>query len=385
MDQQHIRGIPERGPMTRQAPCPGVLQVVLSLNPGGTERLVIEIVKRLRDETPMAVCCLDEKGAWAAELERSGIAVTALNRSRGFHPRLGRLVAGAARKHGATVVHCHHYSPFVYGCLAKLWRPRLRVIFTEHGRLSDAGPSPKRRLANSVLARAPEAVFAVSENLKEHIVAEGFPGAAVGVIYNGIEPGTLPDLDARRVIRARLQAAEHDVIIGTVARLDPVKDLGTLLRATAETIRGGLNTKLVIVGDGEERESLRRLCAELAIDERVVFLGQREDARDWLAGVDLYVNSSISEGISLTILEAMAAGLPVIATGVGGTPEVVDSTCGRLVPARNVEAMSLSIAELGNAPAIRRTLGHAARRRLETRFSIDRMVREYLDVYRRVA
>jgi L-malate glycosyltransferase len=261
----------------------------------------------------------------------------------------------------------------------------VRVIFTEHGRLGDDGPSPTRRLANVFLGRTPQAVFAVSEDLKRHIVEEGFPRRAVGVIYNGIEPGAVPSVDARRAVRQRLGAPEHEVVVGTVARLDPVKDLGSLMRAAAAAIEAGLNARLVIVGDGAERDALMRLASELALNERVVFLGQRDDAREWLAGFDIYVNSSVSEGISLTILEAMAAGLPVIATAVGGTPEVVDRTCGRLVPARTTEALSRSIVELGRATALRHSLGVAGRRRVETTFTLDRMVGQYLDVYQRVA
>jgi hypothetical protein len=98
---------------------PRVLQVVLSLHPGGTERLVLELVRRLNETMPMAVCCLDEAGAWAKDLEAEGISVTALQRRAGFHPVLGHGVARAARRHGATVIHAHHYSPFVYSALGR--------------------------------------------------------------------------------------------------------------------------------------------------------------------------------------------------------------------------------------------------------------------------
>ena len=108
------------------------------------------------------------------------------------------------------------------------------------------------------------------------------------------------------------------MVIGTIARLDPVKDLGTLIRAVAELSRHVAAT-LVVVGDGSERAALETLARDLGVSDRVRFLGQRDDAREWLAGCDVYVNSSISEGVSLTILEAMAAALPVIATRVGGT------------------------------------------------------------------
>ena len=111
------------------------------------------------------------------------------------------------------------------------------------------------------------------------------------------------------------------------------------------------------------------------------FVGHREDARDLLAACDLYANSSISEGISLTILEAMAAGLPVVATRVGGTPEIVDATCGRLVPSRDPRALADALTALAADAALREPLGRQARARVEQRFTLDRMVREYRDTY----
>src|SRR4051812_16774442 len=125
---------------------PGVLQVVLTLAPGGTERLVIQIVQQLSERFDMAVCCLDEPGAWADDLSRGGVPVTALHRAPGFHPSIAWRIAALARRHRASVLHCHHYSPFVYGRLAAMLVPGTRVVFTEHGRLSDAAPSGKRRV-----------------------------------------------------------------------------------------------------------------------------------------------------------------------------------------------------------------------------------------------
>ena len=177
---------------------PGVMLLVLSLMPGGTERLVIDLVTRLTPRFRMVVCCLDEEGDWAHEVTALGVPVVALQRLPGFHPSLGARVARVAVEHGAHLIHCHHYSPFVYSCLARLWRPWAKIVFTEHGRLSDAPPSPKRQLANRLLSLAPHQVFTVSADLKQHIVAEGFPNGRVGVLYNGIDIGPLPTAEARR-------------------------------------------------------------------------------------------------------------------------------------------------------------------------------------------
>jgi glycosyltransferase involved in cell wall biosynthesis len=292
-------------------------------------------------------------------------------------------VAHAIREHRATVVHAHHYSPFVYAALARLWRPRAHVIFTEHGRLSDEPPSAKRRWANRVLARLSSATVAVSADLRAHLTSEAFPERVVTVIYNGIDPGPPADPRMRRMRRDSLGISDDMLLVGTVARLDPVKNLATLIDAIGQ-VAGRRRAGLLVIGDGPERQALETIARESAVPAATRFLGHRDDAREWLAACDVYANSSVSEGVSLTILEAMAAGLPVVATAVGGTPEVVDESCGRLVPPRSARAMADAIMALAESPALRRDLGRAARARVEDRFTIDRMVADYRAVYERL-
>jgi glycosyltransferase involved in cell wall biosynthesis len=362
--------------------------VVLSLDPGGTERLVVDLATRLDGEMPMRVCCLDRPGAWAAELEARGITVDTIGRQPGFRPSIAGRVAAIAREHGATVIHAHHYSPFVYGGLTRLWQVRVPVIFTEHGRVADTPPSRKRRAANLVLSRLPHRVFAVSEQLKQHMVGEGFPAQTIDVIYNGIAVGPRPGATTRAEVRRELGADASTFVIGTIARLDPVKDLGSLIAAVGamrHAATDGLTPLLVIVGDGPERARLTEVADRFEVGSFVRFLGHRDDARRWLAGCDAYVNCSTSEGVSLTILEAMAAGLPMVATAVGGTPEVVDDTCAILVPARDADRLRDGLADLAADVSRREALGLAGRARVETRFTIERMVSAYRDVYNEVA
>ncbi|MEO7192537.1 MAG: glycosyltransferase [Vicinamibacterales bacterium] len=359
---------------------PRVLQVVLSLDPGGTERLVLELVRRLHREIPMAVCCLDGPGAWAHVVEAEGVTVSALRRQPGFHPWLGRHVAAAARRHRATTVHAHHYSPFVYAAMARLMGGPSHLLFTEHGRLSDTGPSAKRRLANRALAGLASRTFTVSRELRQYLIDEGFDGRAIDVIHNGISVGPLPTADDRRAARARLGVSDEVTVVGTIARLDPVKDLGTLIRAIAH-LRDAPPTLLVIVGDGAERAALEALAHEQGAADRIRFVGHQDQAREWLAGWDIYANSSISEGISLTILEAMAAGLPIVATRAGGTSEIVDGTCGTLVPSRDVPAIAAAIHELRADSTLRQARGSAARTRVMAEFTIERMTAEYAKAY----
>lgn len=359
---------------------PALVQVVLSLGAGGTERLVIDMTKLLSSRADVSVVCLDEPGRWAYQLEELGIPVTTLGRRPGFRPELVASVRGVLKSMHRPVVHCHHYTPFVYGMLAACTCPGSRVVYTEHGRYHDGPPSLKRRLANQLFGRLPGRFFAVSDDLREHLLREGFSPSRMHVNHNGIDVGELPGQAARTAARAELGLQDGDFVVGTVARLHPVKDLGTLVKACA--LRKDAGQRLVLVGDGEDREALEQLARELEATDNVLFAGQREDARTLLPAFDVFVNCSIIEGISVTVLEAMAAGVPVVATAVGGTPEIVsDGATALMVDSRAPEALAAAIGRLRDDPVLAGTLRDAARRRVEDEFSTERMVERYVDAY----
>ncbi len=359
-----------------------VLHIVLSLHPGGAERLVIELARRLRPAVEPAICCLDEAGTWADELRGAGVPVHVLGRRPGFHPSLGFRLATLAREWGADLLHAHQYTPFCYGAIATMRAPRLGLVVTEHGRLTDAPPSFKRRLANSVLSRRPAAVVAVSHELRGFMADEDYEAARLRVIHNGIDVGPDPSPDARRAARAALGVAEDTVVVGSVARFDAVKNLPALVEAFARMRAAAPDTRLVLVGDGPERERIAERTRALRVADAVTFTGLRDDARAVMAGFDIYANTSISEGISLTILEAMAAGLPVVATAVGGNPEAVeDGVSGVLVPARDGAALQAALLVLAADPVRRAALGQSGRARAVRLFNIDRMVQDYLALY----
>jgi glycosyltransferase involved in cell wall biosynthesis len=362
-----------------------IIHVVLSLSPGGTERLVIDLARRTRGQCASSICCLDDEGEWATELTHEGIQVVALRRAPGFRPSLGWRLASLIRERGADVLHCHQYSPFVYGAMAAIMTAS-GCVFTEHGRLSDSPPSSKRKFVNPLLGRLGFAMFAVSTHLREHMIAEGFPASNLGVIQNGIDCGPPPTSEARHAARRRLQLPPDACTIGTAARLDPVKDLGTLVRAFDELRRSHASLRLVVIGDGPERQRLVAECALLGVEPLVTFTGHRADVRDLLPALDIYVNCSTSEGISLTILEAMATGLPVVATSIGGTPEVVvhDRT-GLLVPAKDPRRLAGALSDLISDSERRRAFGTEGRRRVLERFTVDRMVTAYVTQYQRAA
>ena len=355
--------------------------MVLSLSPGGTERLVIELCRRLAAEVDTVVACLDEPGEWAGEVTKLNIPVISLERKPGFHPSLSVRLGEVIKAHRINVIHCHHYSPFVYGLLAAVMHPSVRLVFTEHGRLHGVGISSKRRLVNPVLARWPSTICAVSAALKQDMVAEGFPERSIQVVYNGIDLGHRPQPAERAAMRVSLGLNKDDFAIGTVGRLDPVKNLGALLDALTILKVRYPSAKVVIVGDGSERQALEERASTLGLSGAMVFAGYRGDVRAVMAAFDVYVNCSTYEGVSLTILEAMASALPVVASAVGGNPEVViDHETGLLVRPQ-AQAIATAVGALIESPARRQTMGDAARWRVKRHFTIERMVDDYAAAY----
>jgi glycosyltransferase involved in cell wall biosynthesis len=282
------------------------------------------------------------------------------------------------------VLHCHQYSPFVYGRIAKLWRPHLGLVYTEHGRLSDAPPSWKRQLVNPLLSQFDGAIVAVSDDLRQYMNRSRFPRSRVGVVRNGIEITPLPQPVDRRRARQVLGIGNDTFVIASVARLDPVKDFQSMLDAYADVRKSLPQSRLLLIGDGPERAALVERASRPDLAGSVDFLGMRNDVRALLPAADLYVNSSISEGVSITILEAMAAGVPVVATSAGGTPEVLaDGMAGVLVPTRNSARLGQAIVALAKDPSARARLAILGRRRVESSFTVQRMVAEYVQLYHR--
>ena len=269
---------------------PPILHVVLTLCPGGAERLVIDMARHQRQSGAVAVCCLDDPGEWARQVEDAGIPVFALHRAPGLHPSLGRAIAGVARRFGAATLHAHQYSPFLYASLARPFLPGVRLVVTEHGRLAGERASLKRRIGNRVLSRIPHAVVAVSHQLRRDLLREGYAASRVSVIHNGIDVTPAAGVLGRDTARARLGFTASDAVIGTVARIDPVKDLDTLLRAVAVLARERGNLRLAVIGDGPDRVALEREAEDLGLADRVRWAGTRDDARGLVEGFDVYVN-----------------------------------------------------------------------------------------------
>ncbi len=359
-----------------------------SMGVAGAEVLVAEILARGGSVLEPTILCLDEIGELGHRLRAEGVEVIELGRRPGLDLRLPGALARVARDYELELIHAHQYTPFFYAALAGM-RPgsRFKLILTEHGRHYPDLVSRRRRWVNRwLLDRRADAVTGCSDFSIDGLArVDGFSGDRIELIPNGVDLARYESSGDRAELRAELGLPTDRILIACVARFHPVKDHATLLRAFAAVAAEREDVDLLLVGAGPLRGDLERLTSELRIGSRVTFLGIRDDVARLMRAADIFCMTSLSEAASLTILEAMAAGLPVVVTDVGGNPELVrDGVEGRLAPRGNDRAIAMALLDLCENPERAHTMGAAARGRVEESFTLDATVGSYLDLYRRV-
>ncbi len=351
-----------------------ICHVSMTLLTGGLERLLVEF-GRHHDASrfDLQFVSLAELGPPAEELRRMRFSVESVNLpGRGKLPAL-RSLRSLLQRDRVDIVHTHNTYAHFYGTVAASWAGVRHVINSQHGR--GCGPRTKDKLLFRLANLKTSRVVGVSEDAAALCRGED-PWAAskTKVIWNGIDT-------SRFVYRGPAKAP----VAISVARLSPEKDFPTLLKATAIVVRQVSDFKLMMIGNGAERAKLEALAKSLGIEPNVEFLGERSDVPELLAQAGFFVSSSKSEGISLTILEAMAVGLPVVTTRVGGNPEIVlEGQTGYLVPDQNPEALATAMLQMLAHRDQWPAMGELGRRRVEQQFEIRTMIRQYEELYTEV-
>jgi glycosyltransferase involved in cell wall biosynthesis len=293
--------------------------------------------------------------------------------------------ARALRALRTDLVHAHQYTPWFYAASGAIrgWS-RPRILFTEHGRHYPDHRRPKRTVFNQALLPWTDGIVAVCGFVRDCLAAnEALPRRRIRIIYNGVDAERFDGTCDRSRARAAQGVDPADPLVGIAARFAPVKDHATLLRAFARVLRSVPRAKLVLAGDGPLRESLETQARGLGIDSSCRFLGVRRDIPALLPSWDVFCLSSLSEGTSVTLLEAMACGLPVVATRVGGNPEIVEEgKTGLLAPRGDDAKLAEAIVRVLTDPTRARAMGEAGRARARSAFTLERMAEDYRALYR---
>ncbi len=354
-----------------------IQHVLLSLKPGGLENGVVNVVNRLDPERfRSSVCCLQTSGEFAERITRSDVAVHQMGLRKGNDPMMPLRLARLFRRTRADIVHTRNAEAFFYGAVAARMAGVGAIIHSEHGRTL---PDTFRRMAlQRWLAPLAKVTFAVSEQLRIDLVKHvRLTNGRVQVIYNGVDLGRFASTDRARA-RALLGVGQARTVVGSVGRLAAVKNYKLLVRAIA----GIPDVDLVLIGDGPQRADIEAAAAAAGVSERVRLLGHREDVAELLPGLDVFVLPSLSEGMSNTLLEAMACGLPVVASRVGGNVELVgDGVNGMLFPSEDAEALSVALRSLCGDTGLRAAMGAQGKQRATEQFGIDAMIDRYESIY----
>lgn len=353
-----------------------VMQIVLSLECGGLEKLVIDLATKLNNNGfNTSICCLDALGELANEASKKRIEVFVIKRRAGKDILLPFKLAYLMRSKKVDVVHTHNMAPLLYGTLAARLVGVPVVLNTRHGR--------EKKSSSPFIWNMNDAVVAISEDAKREMLKwNRIDTKKTKVIHNGIDIYKYACLQDGSELRKMLNINTSTFVVGTVARLSPEKDQFTLIDAFLRVVNKIDDAKLVFVGDGILKDNLKSHAEKLGIPNKVMFLDFRDDVFNILPIFDVFVLSSLTEGISLTLLEAMAAALPIVATNVGGNPEVViDGETGFFVPPKDPEKMAEAIMKILQNPELAKKMGEVGRKRVEEEFSLDRMIKEYEELY----
>jgi len=357
---------------------------------GGAERHIINLAGAVNPQAvEVTVCCLfsDPFVGIAAEAGINALNVTMKHRTDlGVVGKLASII----RNNNFDIVHTHGVRANLLGRLAARQANKKPVVTTVHSLLERDYPGFLRRQVNTVTEWATRGLtdhfIAVSQGLKAKLVSSGVPAERVTVIYNGIVVEEFSPSVEPGASRAMLGFDPAVPLVGIVARLHPVKGHQYFLEAAQSVLEQRPEVRFVVVGDGPQRAALEEMARRLGIAGQVAFTGFVSDVRALMADLDLLAISSLWEGFGLTAVEAMALGIPVVSTEVGGLPEVVlHGETGLLVPPANSAALAKSMIWMLEHPKAAVEMATKASSVVNEKFTAQVMARRTEELYRRVA
>ena len=357
-----------------------VLHLSSSSGAGGAETVVTSVAAGLDPARYRSVVCLFRDGWLRERCEASGLETHVIRMNGALDLVWLRQFRRLLRQHAVALIHAHEFGANTWGTMAGRLARR-PVVATVHGR-SYYADSGRRRLAYRVVSRAATMV-AVSEEVKRFVVeAAGVSERRVRVVHNGIGPHPVISKEDCGRVRAELGIRPDERVVLAVGSLYEVKGHRFLLDAAPAILRACPSTVFLIAGRGDREAPLREQARRLGLERYVRFLGLRQDVPTLLETCDLFVQPSLSEGLSIAILEAMAAARPVVTTRAGGNPElVVDGETGQLVPAADPQALAAAVSRMLTNPAEARRFGDLGLARVQSRFTVGAMVRQYEALY----
>ena len=357
-----------------------VLHVIHSLHVGGAENVVsLYAIHHTQEKYSLEICVYKPGGQIFEELKKMNIKIHCLDESssslQGFL-KLFKILKGGR----FDVVHFHNPLPGLVGIPAAVWAKNKLKVLTEHsidyeGRLGLGKYYYNfiRRFLNVIIACSCQVKLTHKSHTGNHDIK---------VIYNGIDLNVYHPRLKNNMYGIKIKLPENSTVLGHIGNLTPQKGQLILLKAMRNIIQAGFNAILLVIGDGPLKNMLVSKVGEYDISDRVIFLGQRRDIPEILNLVDIVVGASLREGFPMSVLEAMAAGKPVVTTDVGGNREAIkNNISGILVPVGDAKSLSLAVIDLIANKSKRERIGKEARRRVVEKFSIEKMIEDTENIY----
>jgi len=363
-----------------------ILYIVLEMDLGGLQRVVNILIDKLDHAIfDSYLCCLDRGGVFNRKIEMGKVVSYVLGRKpRPFDLKMfGRLVK-ITKDNRIDIIHSHNGCS-LYAALAGKVCGVKGIVHTDHGRLVPDRQTAiwEDRFASIMMNR----FVAVSKELADYLATVvKVNRKKLTTIINGVDVDAFLPLDdaGKKSRKVELGFDINAKLIGTVCRLDPIKNLGLLIDSVPVILKKIPELQVVIVGDGPDEHRLRNQVSKLNLNSKIIFCGRVEEIEKIMPVFDLYVNTSFSEGTSMTILEAMSCGLPVVASAVGGNKALVDGFNGALFPPDKADLFQESVIKLLDNPQVIEKMRKESRKRVELQFSFNRVVEEYETLYRTI-
>ena len=359
-----------------------IAHVVHSFGAGGIENGIVNIVNNINKEKYChIICCLSQTGDFENRLLFDNYIIYSLNKKEGNDISVPIKLIKIFKSHNVDIAHLRGWPTLVEGIIAAMIARTPSIIYGFHGKTANDVNhiKPIRKLSEKSALKFIDKIITLSDVMKDDYVEyTGVTRNCVEVIYNGVDVDKFNRAPCGEQIRNDFGFKNEDIIIGSIGRLDPVKDFDTLLRSFKKNFILNRNIKLLIVGNGPELDRLKKMAFELGVIERTVFAGYRDDIHNILNIIDIYAQTSIYEGFSNTILEAMSSSLPIVATNVGGNPFLVqDNENGFLVEIGVDEQLCEKLSILISNADLRESFGKLSRTIVLEKFSINKMVESY--------
>jgi sugar transferase (PEP-CTERM/EpsH1 system associated) len=359
---------------------------IWSLSDGGMERGLLNIINHGNQrEFRHVILCLGEAGPLADHVRASNCVVIELKKRHGNDWTVPFTISALAKRLRLDILHARGWPTLVETALGGYLARVRRTVYGFHGKTVEEldGKSLRRRLAERIFLRGYSEVVTLTESMKADLANECHLGSTrVRVIPNGVDPEVFRPADHPHESRAKLGLPVNGIVIGNVARLDPVKNHSSILRALSRLRSLGVEIYLLLVGEGSERARLEREIRGSGLSTSVRLFGRSDNVSELLHCMDIYVQSSLYEGFSNTVLEAMACGLPILATRTGGTVDLLhDGEEGYLFEPNDDRALASLILEL-RAIDRRKAMGANGRKRVIENFPTSKMVTRYEQMYR---